>query len=99
VTSSTSTGAEGSGALGAPGAARGSAIGRLGHDEVFEAICAGASGSLLKPWPPTRILEAIAGRLNLSYHTVGNHLRNIDHKLHVRSRSSAVAKALREDLV
>jgi len=125
-------------------------------EKVFEAICAGASGYLLKPSPPARILEAIvevrrgaapinafiarkmlsmfgrlpanrsaagdygltprereilqllvdgltmkeiARRLNLSYHTIGNHLRNIYHKLHVRSRSGAVAKALREDLV
>lgn len=125
-------------------------------EKVFEAICAGASGYLLKPSPPARILEAIlevrrggapinafiarkilsmfgrlptsrsapgdygltprereilqllvdgltmkeiARRLNLSYHTIGNHLRNIYHKLHVRSRSGAVAKALREDLI
>lgn len=123
---------------------------------VFEAICAGASGYLLKPSPPEKVLEAIrqvrrgaapinayiatkvlamfprlarptppaddygitsrerqilqllvegltmkqiAAKLNLSYHTVGNHLRNIYHKLHVRSRSGAVARALREDLV
>lgn len=125
-------------------------------EKVFEAICAGASGYLLKPSPPAKILEAIrevrrggapinafiarkmlsmfgrlpavrpaneeygltarereilqllvdgltmkkiAERLNLSYHTVGNHLRNIYHKLHVRSRSGAIAKALREDLL
>lgn len=125
-------------------------------DKVFDAICAGASGYLLKPSDPARILEAvrevqrgaapinpfiarkmlglfarlapprasesdygltdrektilqrlvdgltmeqIAGSLGLSYHTIGNHLRNIYRKLHVRSRSRAVAKALKEDLV
>jgi DNA-binding NarL/FixJ family response regulator len=118
-------------------------------EKVFEAICAGASGYLLKPSPPASVVEAVRdvrrgaapingyiaskmlsmfGRLappkprqdeygisarereilqhlvrgltlHLSYHTVGNHLRNIYHKLHVRSRSSAVAKALREDLL
>ena len=124
--------------------------------KVFDAICAGASGYLLKPSDPARILEAvrdvqrgaapinpfiarkmlglfarlapprmsesdyglterektilqrlvdgltmeqIAGSLGLSYHTIGNHLRNIYRKLHVSSRSRAVAKALKEDLV
>lgn len=42
---------------------------------------------------------AIARRLRLSYHTVGNHVRNIYQKLSVSSRSQAVAKAIREDLV
>ncbi len=126
------------------------------NEKVFEAICAGASGYLLKPSPPSQIVEAIrevkrggapinayiarkmlsmfsqlpgppspgpdygltpreqeilgllveglimkqiAARLGVSYHTVGNHLRNIYHKLHVHSRSKAVAKALREDLI
>ena len=125
-------------------------------EKVFEAVCAGASGYLLKPSPPGRIIEAIgqvqrgaapinafiarkmltmfsrltpakparesygltrrereilqrlvdgltmkqiAAALNISYHTVGNHLRNVYRKLHVRGRSSAVAKALREDLI
>lgn len=125
-------------------------------EKVFEAICAGASGYLLKPSPPERIVAAIvqvrrggapinafiarkmlgmfsrlapprpagdaygltrregeilqrlvdgltmqqiADALHISYHTVGNHLRSIYQKLHVRSRSSAVAKALREELV
>jgi DNA-binding NarL/FixJ family response regulator len=125
-------------------------------DKVFAAICAGASGYLLKPSPPERIVAAIreaargaapinayiarkmlamfarlaprpqgeeaygltarerqilehlvagltmrqiAEQLCLSYHTIGNHLRNVYRKLHVRSRSGAVAKALREELV
>lgn len=128
-------------------------------DKVFEAICAGATGYLLKPSPPDRIAAAIreaqagaspinayiarkmlamftrlaprassdaadgsygltgrereilqhlvdgltmlqiATELDLSYHTIGNHLRNIYRKLHVTSRSRAVAKALREELI
>ena len=42
---------------------------------------------------------AIAARLNLSYHTVGNHVRSVYRKLHVHSSSQAVAKAVRENLV
>lgn len=126
-------------------------------DRVFEAISAGASGYLLKPLPPTQLVEAIRGvvhgtapinpyiarkllnvfarqpparshaadsygltareteilqllvdgltlraigeQLNLSYHTISNHLRNVYAKLHVRSRSAAVSRALREDLL
>jgi DNA-binding NarL/FixJ family response regulator len=125
-------------------------------DKVFDAICAGASGYLLKPSAPDQIVTAIrhvrdgaapinpyiarrmlalfsrlaprrsperdyglttrqkqilqylvdgltmaqiAGELDLSYHTIDNHLRNIYRKLHVRSRSKAVAKAVKEDLI
>ncbi len=123
------------------------------HQKVFDAICAGASGYLLKTdddegivgaiqevlrggapinprvarlvlnmftrlaVPPRHdyglsgrekeILEGIvqgllkkeiADRLGLSYHTVDNHLRSIYEKLHVHSRSGAVAKALSERL-
>jgi DNA-binding NarL/FixJ family response regulator len=44
-------------------------------------------------------LRAIGERLGLSYHTISNHLRNVYAKLHVHSRSAAVSRALREDLV
>lgn len=44
-------------------------------------------------------MQGIADRLGVSYHTVDAHIRNIYGKLHVHSRSGAVAKALRERLV
>ena len=120
-------------------------------DRIFEAICAGASGYLVKNSPPLeRIVDAvhealrggapmtphvaklvldkfaklskpkidygltmrekkvlelmvegliskeIASRLDLSYHTVDTHVRNIYTKLHVHTRISAVTKVLQE---
>ncbi|HSU57608.1 MAG TPA: response regulator transcription factor [Candidatus Dormibacteraeota bacterium] len=44
------------------------------------------------------IKKEIADRLSVSYHTVDTHLRNIYAKLHVNTRSGAVAKALKERL-
>ncbi|MBC8095678.1 MAG: response regulator transcription factor, partial [Akkermansiaceae bacterium] len=122
------------------------------HERVFRAICAGASGYLLKASPFDRILESIhqvmaggspmsprvatsvldmftrmagpkqdfgltererevlelmkegltkkeiAGRLELSFHTVDDYLRNIYAKLHVHSQAGAVAKAMKHEL-
>ena len=45
------------------------------------------------------IQKEIADRLSVSPHTINMHLRNIYSKLHVQSRSGAVAKALKERLV
>jgi DNA-binding NarL/FixJ family response regulator len=122
------------------------------HEKIFKAVCAGASGYLLKtsaldtivqsvhqviaggaPMSPSvaasvlkmfqhlsppqdnfsltdrerQVLELmteglskkeIAGRLNLSFHTVDYFLRNIYGKLHVHSQAGAVAKAIKERL-
>ena len=122
-------------------------------ENVFRAICAGASGYLLKNAPADSILTAIgevlsggapmnggiarrvlemfaktsapkseygltqrekeilqllvegltmrqiAEKLFVSYHTIDTHQKNIYVKLHVHSRSGAVAKALKENLL
>lgn len=122
--------------------------------QIFNALCSGANGYLLKNTPPARLLEslqeaaqggapmspAIASRvvrlfrefrppesadyrltpqetellrllieghhkktaareMGISFHTVSFHLRNIYQKLRVHSKTEAVAKALRENLV
>lgn len=43
--------------------------------------------------------KMISDELNISYHTVNFHIRDIYHKLHVHTVSEAVAKAIRENIV
>lgn len=126
------------------------------HDDdenIFKAICSGASGYLLKDSSSEKILESIkevlrggapmnssiaarvlkmfkdfvpvksdynltkrekeilkllvegmskkqlAEKLFLSYHTIDAHIRNIYSKLEVHSNRSAIAKALKENLI
>jgi DNA-binding NarL/FixJ family response regulator len=123
------------------------------NEKIFQAICSGASGYLLKSMSPQKIVESleeilqggapmnariarkvldmfsrfmapkgnygftpreqeilqllvegypkkqIADRLDLSFHTIDMHMRNIYTKMQVHSRSGAVAKALKENLL
>jgi DNA-binding NarL/FixJ family response regulator len=122
-------------------------------DRIFDALCAGACGYLLKKTPPERLIDAIrdakqggspispevahsvirlfqelqpervaerltpyenrvlqllsngisyanaAQNLGISVNTIRFHIRNIYDKLHVHSKSEAVAKALRNHLI
>lgn len=123
-------------------------------ERIFGALCAGASGYLLKNTPPTRLLESLrdavagggpmspeiahrviavfrdfrpvpsanheltphelrllkllseghnyksaAGEFNVSVNTISYHMKRIYEKLHVHSKSEAVAKALRLRIV
>jgi DNA-binding NarL/FixJ family response regulator len=126
-----------------------------GDDErIFEAICAGAIGYLLKKTPPARLLDSLrevvaggapmspevarrvvqlfqrvhppemadyrlsptemrllkllaeghhyktaAAEMQISINTVSYHMRAIYQKLHVHSKSEAVAKALRDRVI
>ncbi|HEU5240285.1 MAG TPA: response regulator transcription factor [Pyrinomonadaceae bacterium] len=123
-------------------------------DRIFNALCAGASGYLLKETPPARLLESLkeaaqggapmspevarrvislfrnfnppekadyqltphevrllkllvegcsyktaAAELGVTTHTIAFHLQKIYEKLQVHSKSEAVAKALRNQIV
>jgi DNA-binding NarL/FixJ family response regulator len=123
-------------------------------DRIFQALCAGACGYLLKKTPPARLLESVteavaggspmspeiarrvvtlfrqlrppekadyqltphetrllkllveghnystaAAEIGVSVNTVAFHMRHIYEKLHVHSKSQAVAKALRDNLI
>ena len=124
------------------------------NERVFDALCAGAAGYLLKSTPPAKLIEALhdavsggapmssaiarrvveifrrfrppekanydltpheirllkllveghsyktaATRLGVSVHTIGFHIQNIYGKLRVHTKSEAVARALRENLL
>jgi DNA-binding NarL/FixJ family response regulator len=122
-------------------------------ERIFDALCAGASGYLLKKTPPARLLEGLqeaaqggapmtpevasrviklfrehrppdrnydltphelrilkllmeghnyetaAANLGVTTHTISFHLQRIYEKLHVHSKTEAVAKALRDRLL
>jgi DNA-binding NarL/FixJ family response regulator len=123
-------------------------------DRIFDALCAGASGYLLKKTPPGKLLESLreaaeggapmspeiaqrvvtlfrslrppekaeynltphevrllqllveghnyrtaAAELGVTVNTIGFHMKHVYEKLHVHSKSEAVAKALRTGLL
>jgi len=43
--------------------------------------------------------KLIADKVNVSFHTIHSHLRNIYHKLHVNSKGEAINKAMKNKLV
>ena len=45
------------------------------------------------------IKKEIADRLDVSYHTVDNHTRNIYEKLQVKSLAAAIARATKDGLL
>lgn len=122
------------------------------EERLFQCLCNGANGYLLKKTPPSRLIEAIAevmeggapmspsiahkvlasfqsgksqnkyelsgrelgvlqllinghsakiiaDKLNISFHTVRSHLKNIYTKLHVNCGKEAIAKALSEHIL
>lgn len=124
------------------------------NERVFDALCAGAAGYLLKNTPPSKLLDALreavaggapmsseiarrvvelfrrfrppekaqynltphelrllkllvegfsyksaAAELGVTIHTIGFHVQNIYGKLRVHSKSEAVARALKENLL
>ncbi|MBP6872555.1 MAG: response regulator transcription factor [Bacteroidales bacterium] len=58
------------------------------YENIFDSLCAGATGYLLKNSPPGQI----ADKLFISFETVRTHIHNIFVKLHVQSRTEAVNK-------
>ncbi len=81
-------------------------------DKIFNAVCTGASGYVLKSAGIDTIgnsirqvmadglgKKEIAEALEISIHTVSTHMRRVYTKLHVGTNTGAVAKALREGII
>ena len=62
-------------------------------------ILTGREQSVLRLMAQGSGMKGIAEELELSYHTVDSHLRNIYAKLHVHTSTAAVAKAVKEGLL
>ncbi len=67
--------------------------------EQFSAALSPQELRLLKLLAEGHQNKTAAAEMGISIHTVGFHLRSIYEKLHVHSRSEAVARALREGLI
>mgnify|MGYP001552020085 CR=1 FL=1 len=72
---------------------------RLAQPSLINSSTLSREKELLKQMAEGLVTKEIAGVLDISIHTVTNHIRSNYARLHVNTNTSAVTKAIREGLV